>query len=293
MYTYITYGNKAMQPMVATVMLYYTWLRVELKRQSIEARTRQFFPLIVVGLLVAQFFLVIWPTLNVSGTISGQFCYNIDDSYETERLHGWFYLVMIPYFLPLAAGVFPAARLALKIHSRDRSLLDSEMAAVRITLAVVVGYYFFHLLYYTLMLGREVESLVLDRSHWRKLLGLHVWYITRPMFALIGYGWNIVVPLAPFSFDPDLQPIFPGNWINRHRLAAKDVESKNSICMSDASSMARVRGAMAMVSEEEEEEGGKQSAVFDDNKNTAFANPLANMGSDPEAGEYNQSSIVM
>jgi hypothetical protein len=74
-----------------------------------------------------------------------------------------------------------------------------------ITLSVVVGYFFFHLLYYALMLGRETESLVLDRSHWRKLLGLHVWYITRPMFALIGYGWNIIVPLAPFSFDPDFQ----------------------------------------------------------------------------------------
>ena len=79
------------------------------------------------------------------------------------------------------------------------------MASVKTTLSVVVGYFFFHLLYYSLMLGRETEAMVLDRSRWRKLLGLHVWYITRPMFALIGYGWNIVVPLAPFSFDPDFQ----------------------------------------------------------------------------------------
>ena len=42
---------------------------------------------------------------------------------------------------------------------------------------MVVGYFFFHLLYYFLMLGRETEAMVLDRSRWRKLLGLHVWYM--------------------------------------------------------------------------------------------------------------------
>ena len=92
------------------------------------------------------------------------------------------------------------------MSSKD-GVFIAEVASVKITLSVVVGYFFFHLLYYFLMLGRETEAMVLDRSRWRKLLGLHVWYITRPMFALIGYGWNIVVPLAPFSFDPDFQVI--------------------------------------------------------------------------------------
>merc|ERR1719510_2498401 len=119
-------------------------------------------------------------------------------------------------------------------------MLESEVASVKITLSVVLGYFFFHLLYYFLMLGR---------SRWRKLLGLHVWYITRPMFALIGYGWNIVVPLAPFSFDPDFQAVFPGTWINRHKIAAKDEETRNSICMSDAGSIRR----SASVLEEGEE----------------------------------------
>ena len=79
------------------------------------------------------------------------------------------------------------------------------------------------------------------------------------MFALIGYGWNIVVPLAPFAFDTDFQArklenasrhclfeldtpfqtVFPGTWINRHKIAAKEEETRNSICMSDAGSIRR------------------------------------------------------
>ena len=111
---------------------------------------------------------------------------------------------------------------------------------------MVVGYFFFHLLYYFLMLGRETEAMVLDRSRWRKLLGLHVWYmidcsgrefnggctltelyrstsryITRPMFALIGYGWNIVVPLAPFAFDTDFQARKLENACDIHRIASR------------------------------------------------------------------------
>ena len=29
-------------------------------------------------------------------------------------------------------------------------------------------------------------------------------HITRPMFAVISYGWHICVPLAPFAFDGDI-----------------------------------------------------------------------------------------
>lgn len=65
---------------------------------------------------------------------------------------------------------------------------------------------------------------------------MHVWYITRPMFALIGYGWYIIVPLTPFAFDPDLMMEFPGNFFNRALITAKDEQNRNSICLSDAGS---------------------------------------------------------
>ena len=60
MFTFATYGNKILQPTVALAMLYYTWLQVELKRTSVEARAKQYFPLVVLALLVAELFLAIW-----------------------------------------------------------------------------------------------------------------------------------------------------------------------------------------------------------------------------------------
>ena len=71
--------------------------------------------------------------------------------------------------------------------------------------------------------------------------GMHVWYITRPMFALIGYGWYIIVPLTPFAFDPDLMMEFPGNFFNRAMITAKDEQNRNSICLSDAGTAETVR----------------------------------------------------
>ena len=65
------------------------------------------------------------PTVNVSGTRSGRHCYRIDDSYAKERLHGWFYLVLLPYFVPLAVSLFPVIRLSLKLYRRNRTMLES------------------------------------------------------------------------------------------------------------------------------------------------------------------------
>ena len=60
LFTFATYGNKILQPMVALALLYYTWLQVELKRTSVEARAKQYFPWIVLALLLAELFLAIW-----------------------------------------------------------------------------------------------------------------------------------------------------------------------------------------------------------------------------------------
>ena len=63
--------------------------------------------------------------MNVSGTRSGEFCYRIDGSYTTERLHGWFYLVLFPYFVPLAISLFPVIKLSLMLYRRNRTMLES------------------------------------------------------------------------------------------------------------------------------------------------------------------------
>ena len=46
---------------------------------------------------------------------------------------------------------------------------------LKIVLTTCGGFFFFHLLYYILMLGREIEIALLDKSEFRKMLGLHIW----------------------------------------------------------------------------------------------------------------------
>ena len=60
LFTYATYGNKILQPMVALCLLYYTWLQVELKRTSVESYAKKNFPVFVVAVLFAELILAIW-----------------------------------------------------------------------------------------------------------------------------------------------------------------------------------------------------------------------------------------
>lgn len=98
------------------------------------------------------------------------------------------------------------------------------------------------------------------------MTGLHVWYLTRPVFALVSSGWHIMVPLAPFVFDPDLYQVFPGSWINRRPVEQEDQDNPNSICMSDSI------GSEA-----------KEKDQDDNANNRSFENPLHQ--------EYNQSVV--
>ena len=287
LFSYVIYGNKVLMAFTVLALLAYTFVFVQFKRTIIETRVKRFFPLIVITLFIFELLFAIWPAINIRASSSEQFCYHVDSSYATQRRTGWLYLVLYPYFVPFLLGLFPMVKLGLKL--RNRSLLDTHAVQVRITLVTVIGYFFFHLLYYMLMLGREAEALILERSAWRKLLGLHVWYITRPMFALIGYGWFIVVPLSPFTFDPDLMTEFPGNWINKRRIAMKDEENRNSICMSDTSSSRRTPETSLNRSS-----SGKNVTWKEDGNKNSFENPLQ-MEYDPdriEASEYNQASVV-
>ena len=210
MFTYAVHGNKILQALAVIAMLIYTVLLVEKRQTQVQVLAKKYFWAIVLVLLSLEFICTIWPTLNVKGGKTGQFCYFIDSSFETARRTGWFYNVLLPYVLPLLVCAIPALMLTLRM--RNQTIQECEVTPVNLALVTTASYFFFHLLYYTLMLGREAEASILDQSEWRRILGLHVWYITRPMFVLIAYGWHVVVPLAPFAFDKDFFEIFPGKY---------------------------------------------------------------------------------
>ncbi len=215
--TFVTIGNRILQALAVIALLYYSWLMIEFKMsRSVENKIRKWVPLAIVSLIVVEVIIALPPALNVTSSRHAQFCLYLDNSITTLRQTGWLFHVLFPYYIPLVLSVFPVIKILLKLRQQD-GVSDRDRGQYQIVLAIGCGYFFFHLLYYLLWLGREVESLVLDRSGFRRLLGLHVWYITRPMFALISLGWHITTPLAPFVFDTDLAEDFPGPYVNKRR----------------------------------------------------------------------------
>ncbi|XP_059089044.1 uncharacterized protein LOC131885120 [Tigriopus californicus] len=298
-FTYVVYGNKIVLALTVTSMVIYTWVHVEFKRSVIEQTMRKYFPVLIIGLFVVELLLAIEPTLNVRGSAAEQYCYHVDKRFSTRRRTGWLYLVLYPYFVPLVVCLFPCIKLGLKL--RDKAVLSIFVPHVKVTLVTVIGYFFFHVLYYLLMLAREIEASVLDLNYWRQLLGLHIWYITRPMFALVAYGWYIVVPLGPFLFDPDFMGEFPGNFLNRQELVHKDEENRNSICMSDTVSTAETMRASSldpdsMMSSPQtrvdvESAGHHNPGHGSSNGGRAFENPLQSSDG-PDVSLSQQGSFV-
>ena len=87
-----------------------------------------------------------------------------------------------------------------------------------VVLAVCGGYFFFQLLYYTLTLWHLVAK---DKEGFRAV----IWFLLRPMFALIGYGWHLVTPLTPFVFDKDFYDFFPGRFVYRKKFEVRQEEN--------------------------------------------------------------------
>ena len=106
----------------------------------------------------------------------------------------------------------------------------------------------FYLLYFILMTAKQVESVMLEHSEWNRLLGkisqvttfyllqyffrtgLSIWFITRPMFILIGHGWHIMVPIACLTLDKELRREWPGRFLVKE-MREYDEEEQNSIVM--------------------------------------------------------------
>jgi len=225
LFKYTITGNRILQVSVVLTMLYYNTLAVYLKTTRYELIMRQWFPLLVAFLLLVELITTLPPALNIRANKSNQWCELIDKS--SRQLDGWLHAVILPYWLPLLFAIFPSIFLALKL--KERHLVEPRKSQVQVCLAVSGSYFLFHLLYFVLLAARLIEAGMMNRDKWNVLLGMSVWFITRPMFALIGLGWHLMVPLACLTLDKELCREWPGrlmvkDWKN-------DVETEGSIPM--------------------------------------------------------------
>jgi len=226
LFTYTLYGNRILQICIVLGILYYNLLAVYLKTARFELLSKRYFPVLVVLLLLLEMVIVLRPTLNMRASIAEQWCEFVDQSRRIPDL--WLYSVLFPYFLPLVASIGPAIYLTLRL--KEGEIIEPKKSQVRVCLAVVSGYFLFYLLYFILLTAKQVEYIMLDRSEWNRLLGLSVWFITRPMFILIGHGWHIMVPLACLTLDKELRREWPGRILVRE-IREFDEEEQNSIVM--------------------------------------------------------------
>ena len=149
-------------------MLYYNMIAVYLKTTKFQLLTRRYFPGLVLGLLLLEVVLVLSPVLGVRAGLTEQSCVFVSGEMETRARDGWLYTVLFPYFLPLVAAVGPFIYLAIRL--KEGHIIEPQRSQVLVTMAVVGGYFVFHLLYFILMTARQVEFLV-DMSQMSRMLG--------------------------------------------------------------------------------------------------------------------------
>ena len=215
-FMFATLGNRLLQVNTVLAMLYYSWICLEQKKTSIEQNVKLFFPLVILGLILIEIIFASGPASQVRGSNNYSKClYKDGITEDSQRVTGWLYMVLFPYYLPLVISIFPFFRITSRLRQGSEVMMERVKVQNYIVLSICGGYFFFHLLYYLLMFGREVEFVAFEVSNFRMMLRRPIWFITRPMFSLIGYGWHIIVPLTPFVFDPDLFESFPGQYVNR------------------------------------------------------------------------------
>ena len=152
----------------AITMLYYNMVAVYLKTTKFQLLTRRYFPCLVLALLVLCVLVVLSPVLGVRAGLTQQSCVFINGALEARTRDGWLYTVLFPYFLPLVAAVGPFIYLAIRL--KEGHIIEPQRSQVLVTMAVVGGYFVFHLLYFILMTARQVEFLV-DMSQMTRTLG--------------------------------------------------------------------------------------------------------------------------
>lgn len=211
--SFVVTGNRLLQAIGVVTMLYLTYAVLELKSKRIETLIRRYLPLVFAGLVVFEVILAVPQAFNIDA--SDGHCQYVGDGAILHTI-GWLYNVLLPYFIPLLVSLYPFVRISWTVKRRN-SCLERDRRNYQVVLSVTGSFFVFHFLYYLLWLGREVEALALEKSQFRRLLGLHFWFIARPLFSLINLGWHIVTPFSPFFYDPDLAEDMPGPWVAKRQ----------------------------------------------------------------------------
>ena len=81
--SFVVLGNRILQVNSVLAMVYYSWLHLELKKTIIERRMKQFFPLVILSLLLLELVMVIGPAVNVRASQTHQvwilsFCFLLE-----------------------------------------------------------------------------------------------------------------------------------------------------------------------------------------------------------------------
>ena len=100
--------------------------------------------------------------------------------------------------------------------------------------------------------------------------GITLWYITRPVFILVGHCWHIVVPLSCFILDKDLKTEWPGSAIHRNR------QEQDNIGMEE-------------VMGEDENSHHRQVVFTGEDKNSHHRQVVFTTSADVENREFNQT----
>lgn len=290
--SFVTTGNRLLQVFAVLALLYLTLAMMEINLAKVEAIARKFLPLLFLGLIVLEIIFALPPSLNVKGSSHGRHCLYVDDDFNTVRLTGWLYSVLLPYFIPLLLAIYPMVKIFLKIkNGAGGCASERERSQYQIVLSISLGYFFFHFLYYLMWLGRQIEAVTLEKTKFRQLLGLHVWYIARPLFSCINLGWHIISPLSPFIFDLDLLEEVPGPWVSKNRMMLHSRRQEDVQELQDRSSCYSVQEE---VLEDEEVDGAAVSAAQvvkmhkdDQHQWTEIHNPLP-MPSMDDDSHYHQ-----
>jgi len=226
--TYTIYGNRILQTLLVMFLLYYNVVASLVKTYRFETLAVKFYPLIVLSILFIEFIMTIAPVTGVRMHKKLPAC-EYTSSSGVQRLNGWMYNVVLPYWLPLLVCLPPVIYLANRF--KQEHFIEPRKTQVKLSIAISVAYFLFLFLHYMLMLAREVEILIVEKTELQQILGTHVWYITRPMFMLIGHGWHIAVPLICLLQDKELYQHLPkrprkDGDMGLEEAAAEDSEDK-------------------------------------------------------------------
>ena len=154
-----------------------------LKTTKFQLNVKRYMPVLIVGLLILETFIVLYPTLGIRSSIAEQWCEFVNPDVASRSLIGWLYTVLFPYFFPLVFAIGPFIYLALRV--KEGHIIEPQRSEVIVCLAIVSSYFLFYLLYFILMIARQVDFLI-DLSQMNRMLGK----FKVKIYLLISFWWR-------------------------------------------------------------------------------------------------------